>query len=113
MENKIIRRQTALNQPPVRVTPEGGYHRGWRVTASSGLANYKSMQEKNARRKELAEQKVCQIVEVWEAQDPMPPRIKGKKKFGNVLSDFSKKVGLGLSYTSLDKRYSLWKHLHD
>ncbi len=113
MENKIIRRQTALNQPPVRVTPEGGYHRDWRVTASSGLSHYKSMQEKNNKRKEAADIKVKSIVEAWEAQDPMPPRIKGKKKFGEALSAFSKKVKLGLSYTSLDKRYSLWKHLHE
>jgi hypothetical protein len=111
MEN--IRRQVALNQPLIKATPEGGYHRDWRVTASSGLANYKSMQEKNTRRKEAAEQKVCQIVEAWEAQDSMPPRIKGKTKFGEALSDFSKEIGMDLSYTALAKRYSLWKHLHD
>jgi len=111
-QRRIVR-QTALNQPPLKVTPEGGYHRDYKVTAVSGLSDYKSMQAKNQARIEAADQKVMDIVQAWEAQSPLPTRVKGKFAFGVVLSDFSKTIGLGLSYTSLEKRHKMWSHLHD
>jgi hypothetical protein len=111
--SRRVVRQAALNQPPIKIVPEGGYHRDWKVTKKSHASALRVMAEKNQARKDLADQKVMVIVQAWEAQPSLPPRVKGKFAFGCILSDFSKTVGLGLSYTSLEKRHKMWCHLHD
>lgn len=115
MENQIRRRvvrQTALNQPPIKLAPEGGYHRGWKVTRPSHISDLQSMAEKNQAKKDLADQKVEAIVKAWEAQEFAPQLINSKWGAARQLADFSRSIDKYLSPNSLAKRYRLWSHLH-
>lgn len=112
-QTRRVVRQTALNQPPIKLKPEGGYY-NWDIKARSGLAHYRAMQLKNQARKDLADQKVKVIVEAWEAQESAVPQIVGSKwEVTRQLSAFSKSINNPLSADSLVKRYHFWKHLHD
>lgn len=116
MENQQTRRvirQAALNQPPIKIAPEGGYHRDWKVTKKSHVSDLRSMAEKNQARKDLADQKVKAIVEAWEKQMSIPQVKGGKWALAKQLSEFAKSIDRPLSADSLVKRYHLWSHLHD
>ena len=110
--SRRVVRQTALNQPPIKLKPEGGYY-NWDIKASSGLAHYRAMQLKNQARKDLADQRVKFIVAAWEAQESIPQVKDSKWGVARQLSAFSKAINNPLSADSFVKRYQFWCHLHD
>lgn len=115
MENQTRRviRQATLNQPPIKVAPEGGYHRDWKVTKKSHYSDLQNMAEKNQARKAQADQNVNVIVEAWEKQMSIPQVNGSKWALAKQLSEFAKSVDRPLSAHSFVKRYHLWRHLHD
>lgn len=110
--SRRVVRQVALNQPPIKITPEGGYHRDWNVTKKSHILFFQSLVEKNQIRKDLADQNVKSIVEAWEAQESVPQIKDSKWVVARQLSAFSKSINNPLSADSFVKRYQFWSHLH-